>query len=456
MHRVAARAWIIFALALVLILGLVFFTGEYAANKTDWGLFPANPHIFNAGNLGCGVVADRDGEILLDTRDSWQYAEDPRTRMSTLHWLGDQYGYISAPALSKYVPELSGYDWFNGLYNYGSNCGSMQLTISAKVQIAALEAMGDRKGTIAVYNYKTGEILCAVTTPTYDPLNKPDVEGDTTGAYTGVYLNRFTQSTYTPGSIFKLVTTAAALETVPDILEMKFTCSGVVSYGIDKVTCPRSHGRLDLKGALARSCNCAFAQIARLVGRDTMTEYVQKYGVTRSVSFDGVTTKAGNYDVTNAASVELAWSAIGQHTNQISPCAFMAFMGIIAGGGEAANPYLVSSALCDNLGYRAEASKYPLKMEAATAKTLADYMENNTNIMYGQENFSGLTVCAKSGTAEVGETVENNALFAGFVRDEEYPLAFIVIAEHSGSGSKVCVPILSNVLAACVEAMDKK
>lgn len=82
------------------------------------------------------------------------------------------------------------------------------LTLSAAAQTAAYQALGNYHGTVGVYNYKTGEILCAVTSPSYDPDNMPDVEADTSGAYDGVYVNRFFQAAYTPGSIFKIVTLA--------------------------------------------------------------------------------------------------------------------------------------------------------------------------------------------------------------------------------------------------------
>ena len=67
-----------------------------------------------------------------------------------------------------------------------------------------------------------------------------------------------------------------------------------------------------------------------------------------------------------------------------------------------------------------------------------------------------MTVCAKSGTGEVGEEKKPNATFAGFVADEEYPLAFIVVVEGGGYGSSTCVPILSKVLSVCKRVLDRE
>jgi peptidoglycan glycosyltransferase len=93
-------------------------------------------------------------------------------------------------------------------------------------------------------------------------------------------------------------------------------------------------------------------------------------------------------------------------------------------------------------------------MSRETAKTLQEYMRNNVQTKYGSQNFPGLTVCAKSGTSQLGGEEVSNAMFSGFVADEKYPLAFMVVVENGGYGSGTCVPILSKVLSACKEVMD--
>ena len=94
-------------------------------------------------------------------------------------------------------------------------------------------------------------------------------------------------------------------------------------------------------------------------------------------------------------------------------------------------------------------------MSATTAEKLREYMGFNVTDKYGSDNFPGLTVCAKTGTAEVGGGKKPNAMIAGFVADEEYPLAFVIAVEDGGYGRQICVPILSKILAACKEVMDR-
>jgi len=450
MNRVAGRAGITIVLAILLLAGFVFFLCEYAANAGNWVFSTGSPHVYDEANIGCGVVTDTDGALLLDMRNDRTYAPDLMLKMSTVHWLGDRDGMIYAPALSHYAKQLAGYNMFSGVYSYAGTGGVAELTLSAKIQTAALDALGSYKGTIGVYNYKTGELVCAVSTPTYDPDNPPDIEGDTEGKYEGVYQNRFTQSVYIPGSIFKVVTLAAALECDPSIQNMTFECTGSHAYGEDMITCESVHFKQTLQEAFRNSCNCAFAQIADRIGADVLQRYVEQFGITNSLTFDGVTTAHGNFDLRNAASVSVAWSAIGQYTDQINVCRFMTFIGAIAGGGVGAEPHLVSSIKVDGLNtYKAATVTGERIMSQSTAQIVQEYMRANVTEKYGDENFAGLKVCAKTGTAEVGGDKKPNAMLTGFIDDPEYPLAFIVAVEDGGYGRAVCVPIISKVLAAC-------
>lgn len=455
MNRVAARGTAVFLLILVLLGGLTFFVVEYVTQADDWVIFSGSPHVYHGGNIGCGVVTDRDGNLLLDLSGGRMYTDSEALRKAVVHWVGDRSGSVDAPALSKYAAELAGFDLLDGVYAYGDGGGVAKLTLSAQVQLEALDALGDKKGTVAVYNYKTGEIICAVSTPTFDPDHVPDVEKDPE-RYEGIYLNRFTQARYTPGSIFKIVTLAAALESVPDVLEQTFTCTGSRQIGADKVTCESKHGKQDLKKAFRNSCNCAFAELALQLGPDTLSRYAQQFGVTESITFDGITTVKGNYDLREASSVHVAWSGIGQYTDLINPCAYMTFVGAIAAGGKGVQPYVVAGVDSGiGSGYTAKTTKGSRRMSEKTANTIREFMGYNVTETYGAENFPGLTVCAKTGTAEVGGGKKPNAVFTGFVQNEEYPFAFIVIVEDGGYGKSVCVPIMSRVLAACKEMADR-
>ena len=454
MNRVASRAAIAVLLALALIAGLGFFVAEYVTNAESWVMFEGSPHVYSGGNIGCGIVVEREGTILLDMNDGRTYAAKKALRKATVHWLGDRYGSISAPALTDHAGDLAGFDLLNGVYSYNDEGGVAELTLSGSAQTAALKAMDGRKGTVAVYNYKTGELICAVTTPNYDPDNVPDLDGDTSGKYEGLYVNRFTQSTYTPGSIFKIVTLGAALEEFPDAEDMIFRCGGQLELDSGKITCEKSHGKQTLKEAFANSCNCAFAELALKIGGEKMERYVKAFGILEPVTFDGVETTQGNYQAAGEQEIDIGWSGAGQFNDQINPCSFLHFVGAVANGGKGATPYLVEQVTAGAAKtYSAKTRMGDQVFSKETAETIAAYMRNNVKNKYGDDNFPGLAVCAKTGTAEVGGDKKPNAMLAGFVADDEYPLAFIVCVEDGGYGAKVCLPIASQVLDACVNAI---
>ena len=454
MNRIASRAKALFLIVIVLAGGFCFFLAEYVSRASDWVVFPGSPHIYNGGNIGCGVVLDRDNTLLLDLNEGRVYSNSLLLRQATVHWIGDRRGSISAPALPHYAAQMAGFDLMNGVYNYGQTGGVAELTLSAAMQTAALEAMGEYKGTVAVMNYKTGEILCAVTTPTYDPDNLPEfAEGDT--RYEGLYVNRFTQSAYIPGSIFKIVTLAAALEEMPEITEQKFPCTGSLKIGSEAIICEEPHWDQTLQEAFRNSCNCAFAQIALQLGAETLQNYVKKFGVTDSITFDGITTVKGNFQAVGEADLNVAWSSIGQYLDLVNPCAFLTFMGAIANDGKAVTPYLVEEiSVGGNRTYDAKVQVGDRILSKQTVKTLQQYLKYNVDTKYGAENFPGFTVGAKTGTAEVDGGKKPNAMLTGIAQNESLPLAFIVCVEDAGYGKTVCVPIASKVLAAALESLQ--
>lgn len=455
MKKVSGRAIFPLILAIVLLAGTVLLCVRYFAKADEWVTFSGSPHVYTGVNLDGGIVTDRDGTLLLDSTDGRTYSADAVTRTATMHLLGDRYGYIQAPLLGSFADDMIGFDKINGLYGAEGTEANAALTLSAAAQTAAYQALGNYHGTVGVYNYKTGEILCAVTSPSYDPDNMPDVDADTSGAYDGVYVNRFFQAAYTPGSIFKIVTLAAAIETVPDWENLTFTCEGKTIIGGQEIICEGVHGTITLKQALAHSCNVAFGELAGKVGTKALMEYAEKLGLSESFECDGIPVKAGTVDLKDADAGDLAWAGIGQYTDQVNALTFMRAMGRIAGGGTGAEPYLMAKITRgEKTAYEAKTETSSRALKAETAAKLTEYLRNNVATMYGDWQFGGLNVCAKSGTAEhEGETAD--AMFAGFCVDENCPLAFVVFVENGGSGSAVAAPIAAKVLQVCAAAINR-
>ncbi len=453
MNKLAKRAWFAYFLAAAMFVGLIVILVRYAVSAPDWitNYAVGAPDRVRFRN---DMVVDRSGTMLMDyTDEKSELADDEAVRAAMIHILGDTQGNIPSYMLNAYAGEMSGYDRLTGIRHVDGSYGKMQLTVSAFAQKAAVNAFGDQKGTIGVYNYKTGEILCMVSFPNYDPHNMPDIADDP-DAYDGVYVNRFLHSAYTPGSTFKLVTAAAALAEIDDIKDRTFHCEGSALIGDEVVICNHSHGDIGFNEALCQSCNVAFAHIAQELGAERLSKYADRIGIGSSLSFDGFITKKGNFDLSSATTFEAAWAGVGQYTDQINLCQYMTFVGAIANGGEAALPYLVENVrFGTEIQYQAERKTGGRILDPQVAADLADMMHynvaNNYHVYVG-DCFVG----AKSGTAERGAGLNPDALFAGFVRSEEYPLAFVVIVEGGGEGSTTCAPIIQQVLDACIVAID--
>lgn len=451
MRKIEKRAVLCLIIALALIAGLGLFCFRFVKNASDWAAYPYNRHMYsNSGQLLSGTILDRDGDVLTEVKDGERvYYPDATVRRATVHAVGDGSGYIGTGALTAFADRLSGYNLITGGYSPLGSGRNLTLTLDAYLNVTAYNAMDGRQGTVGVYNYKTGDILCMVSTPSFDPENPPDASS----AEDGVYLNRFLSSAQVPGSIFKTVTLTAALENLPDLKGRTFTCTGETTVGGTVITCPKPHGKMDIESAFANSCNGVFGALAAELGGDTMTKYVEQAGLTRRMSVDGIMTAAGHYDVSEADKGQIGWSGVGQYTDTVNPCNMMAYMGAIANGGTAAVPRLILDITTPSgiptSWQRTEETD--TLVQASTASQVKEMMKNNVVQTYGTDRFRGLDIGAKSGTAEVGGDKRPNAWFAGFLDDPEHPYAFIVLVENGGGGASVAGEIAATVLQACVD-----
>ena len=145
----------------------------------------------------------------------------------------------------------------------------------------------------------------------------------------------------------------------------------------------------------------------------------------------------------------LGWSGVGQHEDLVCPANLMTLMGAVANGGRPVLPHLIykETDLAGLTLYRDNTSHGSRTFSRATCETLKEMMSNNVAVTYGQKNFGELKLCAKSGTAEVGDA-SPHAWFAGFLDDADHPLAFVVFVENGGGGASAAGPIASALLQA--------
>ncbi|MBQ1921068.1 MAG: penicillin-binding protein, partial [Ruminococcus sp.] len=442
MKRILKRSTLILVFTLLFIGGASFFCVELVFNADDWANQPYNAHISGNGGLEqAGAVYDRNGTVLAKTQGTDRvYNENYSVRVGLLHTVGDNSLNISTAVQSKYRSQLTGYSLIWGLNMPQSlrTSHDITLTVDANASAATYDALSayGKQGACVVYNYKTGEVISSVSTYSYDPEAPPEINEDNEHEYEGVYLDHVLSSSYTPGSIFKLVTAAAAIENIPDLFERTWYCEGHEDIGGAEVRCVdgEAHGTLDFYGALEHSCNIVFAELAVELGPEKMTAAAEKMGINLSYEIDDVSTAKGHYDVSKATTNELAWSGVGQYNDEVNPMQMAILCGAIANGGNSVNPTYIKSGTGDLLkmiGLNDTKSRELLK--SSTASTLSRSMPSYT--------FGSLSVRAKTGTAEVGDEKSPNAWMVGFSTDEDCPLAFACVVEDAGFGSQYARPV---------------
>ena len=411
-----------------------------------------------------GDITDRTG-MTLATTDEYgvrQYLDNEFARRALSQTVGDVNG-MSAGVESFYSATLmdistSLSDRLSEVFSDTRHVGSsVQLTIDAQLQayIASIFPQG-YNGAVCVTNYKTGEILAMVSMPNYDPMN---TSGGEEGVIDTAYLNRCLQGMYTPGSIFKIVTLASALDYDPYVMNQAFTCSGTWEYEGGDIVCMSGrtqHGSLNLKSAFTRSCNVTFGKLAYQLGIDRMRETAENFGFNENFKFGDFVVYNSSFpkDVSNMN--ELVWSGIGQGEVLVTPLHMAMISGAVANKGEMMQPYLVKN-ITTALGQNVKTGTptlYRRVMYEETAYTIAEYMyETVKSGTASKAAIPGLVVCGKTGSAETSndKQKETNAWYTGFIYDEKYPFAISVVIEEGGAGGNMAAELASKALRKAAE-----
>lgn len=424
MKKVKRRATAALLIAALLVVGLAVYLVRLADDGGAWASY------FSGGTPG-GTILDRNGVVLYSSdEDGYSFAEDWSTRVSCYHLLGDPNGNVRTGALRQFRDRLAGYSFVEG----ATSGKTISLSVDSTLNVRAYSALAGRSGAVMLMDYTTGEVLCMVSSPGDDPENPSSEPAD------GTYLNKCLSSSFTPGSVFKLVTLAAAIDNIPDLFERSLWCEGEMIVDGALLTCTGSHGSQTIEQALANSCNCAFGTLALELGPELMAEYAEKLGMTASLQLDGMDVLPGSFTKGEAGSVGLAWSGVGQYEDLVCPYAMLRYVSAIANGGSVYEPTLLGHGSLD---------RETELLSAETAQRIAEMMNYNVQNAYGSWVFPGLDVSAKTGTAEVGDGT-SHAWMTGFLNDPAHPYAFVVILEHAGGGLANAGPVANTVLQAAV------
>lgn len=351
---------------------------------------------------------------------------------------------------------------------------SVELTLNAAAQQAAWDGLGDQVGAVVAMEPATGKILAMVSKPSFDPNVLADHDLGAAGdAYSGLaddaadsLINRaIAGDTYPPGSTFKLVTAAAALESgdydedtmipAPDVYEYPNSTSTLKNFGGERCS---ATGEQTLADALRISCNTAFADLATEIGGDALRDQAEAFGYDTDVSVPLSVTKSRFPAADDLDEAGLARAGIGQGDVFATPFEIAWTTATIANGGEQMQPYLVDTVRSPELDIVSQTASKTLQrsVSTSTASSLTDMMLGVVNDGTGTAaQIPGVDVAGKSGTAQHGDGTEApHAWFTAFAPAENPEVAVAVIVEDGGSqgseatGGSVSAPIAKAVIQA--------
>lgn len=357
--------------------------------------------------------------------------------------------------------------------------GSVELTINPIVQQAAYQELTSRGyvGSVVAIKPDTGEILAMVSTPSYDPNRLASHDGAeqetawdeyTSGGDSSPLTNRAVQSTYPPGSTFKLVVTAAALEndkatpdtplTAASSLQLEDTATNLRNFADSN--CGRGQ-TASLTEALVRSCNTAFAQLVAMVGENDLRRQAELLGIGQqdlTIPIPVAPSTLG--DIPDVAALQQ--SGIGQRDVALTPLQDAMVAATIANGGLRMQPQLVRNILAPDLSVLDEFQPQPA--DTAMSRKTADQIRNM--MVAAEDSYSnngkirGVRIAAKTGTAEHGvnpKATPPHAWYVAFAPAEDPQVAIAVLVENGGdqsleaTGGSRAAPIGRAVIAAALQ-----
>ncbi len=351
--------------------------------------------------------------------------------------------------------------------------GSVELTIHPKVQLAAQRALGGRRGAAVAVDPRTGAVIALVTNPTYDPniLSSHDPRS-IREAYTALnkdplqpMLDRATQRTYPPGSVFKVVTAAAALESGKYTPETLLPCprafqlpnSNNQVHNFGGGSC--SAAQVPLLSALQNSYNTAFASLGLTLGAEALQKQSERFGF-NAVPDLPVPVAAARFPE-GIDKPQTALTGIGQFDVRVTPLQMALVAAGVANRGVVMAPYLVTRVLAPDLSELEKTEPHSMPgqpaISPATADALTRMMEAVVASGTGRRAaLPGVRVAGKTGTAQHLAGRPPHAWFIGFAPADAPRIAFAVVVEDGGdlgsdaTGGRLAAPIAQQIMAAAL------
>lgn len=459
MNRETKRIILVLSAFSILFVSLVAYLSYFQVFKAEKVKNnPYNKRLWiNEENVLRGSILDRNDNLLA-------YSERDNNTSRRYYKYGNLYSHIIGYSYREYgkagleleynnvlldIRENTAINELRNLVLPRSEGNDIRLTIDHGSQEKARELLKGNKGSIVLMNPKTGEVYAMVSLPDFNTSELNENWKEIIEDPDSPFLNRATQGLYPPGSIFKIVSAIAALES-PD-LDLDYTCVGSTKVDgyILKDYNEKAHGRLDLHEAIVRSCNTYFAEKSLLIGKEKLGNIADRLMINQEIDFD-LPLKTSQFPYrTNIGATEIAESSIGQGKIVTTPLNMAMMVSAIANDGEMVKPILVKEII--NKDGRIIKSISTDIISTVTSPSVAreikamlvDTVKRGTG---SNAKISNVTVAGKTGTAE-NPSGNDHSWFVGFAPAEDPRLAVAVILEEAGmTGGKGAAPLARDLI----------
>ena len=410
-----------------------------------------NPRLALAGrDVARGRILSADGAVLAENMGAPFNRNYPRGR-ETAHITGFTAPFLSG-AEQRYSLKLQSMDFeifrrAEAMATGAELTGhSAVLTIDARLQGLCYSLLSNKKGAILALEPSTGKILACVSAPGFDPNAVTESWEYLSADPDSPLINRAFTGLYPPGSLFKIVTAAAAMRYL-EADDMTYVCTGKENFGNKTMHCfnNTAHGELDLHKAFAVSCNTYFAHMAVRAGARNLTRTAESLLFNTAIDFEYGTAESA-FDIPENNLSHLVESAIGQGLTLTTPLHMLTLVSAVANGGHAMKPYIADhfvTAAGKIVNCTHPQKAYTLFSEseaAALTGMMVSCVEYGTGVGAAVR---GVTIAGKTGTAEVGAGA-SHGWFAGFAPAEEPRIAVVILLENAGS-SAAALPIAKEI-----------
>ena len=412
-----------------------------------------------------GDILDRNGVVVATSDENGKrvYQSNTLSRSSMVHLIGDTEGNVANGVESFQANYLLGFETslserVNALLDGEQRRGdTVVITADSRLQTEIVQifrttaSTRGKCGAAVVLNYRTGEVLALVSLPVYDPQNITDTVRQSSQH---PYWNRALQSLMPPGSTFKIITAAAALENLANPQNALFTCTGATQV-MDRMVTDygnAQHGEISLARAFRVSCNNVFAQTALIIGDSALRKTAERFGFNDNFLFRDLVVENSRYPTTNRNSFEIAWSGVGQSQVAVTPLHMCMIAAAIANDGVMMEPRLLSrvQSPAGTVRMRSSGKAYRTVCSSETAQILDGYMKDAVQNGTGtRAKVDGLTIAGKTGSAEGSANGRDvtHAWFTGYIDSDRYPYAVCVLVEEGGTGGSVAAPVAQKIFA---------